>query len=191
MTTGIYIPPGDRRYDVIDSATKLEMGLNDPETRALYFEELWRWFNEESGDEHIAALLHERDISKFSPSSGQRITIAHKLVVSSGFSGDDWLTDALETFEDSRLVRMDLLWKAVEATCGGEMTRKEFNSKVIHGMDRAGYVRLANTARADGRWDFKNGQGMKAASTVYYLKDKVGPADIKGLWHLVEGKDVF
>lgn len=191
MTTGIYIPPGDRRYDVIDSATKLEMGLADAETRALYFEELWRWFNEESGDEHIAALLHERDISKFSPSSGQRITIAHKLVVSAGFSGDDWLTDALDTFEDARLVRMDLLWKAVEATCGGEMSRKEFNSKVIHGMDRAGYVRLTNTAMTDGRWDFKDSRGMRVKSTVYYLKDRVSQSDIKGLWHLVDGKDVF
>lgn len=191
MTTGIYIPPGDRRYDVIDSATKLEMGLADPETRALYFEELWRWFNEDGGDEHIAALLHERDISKFSPSSGQRITIAHKLVVSSGFSGDDWLSDALDTFEDARLVRADLLWKAVEATSGGEMSRKEFNVKLVHSMDRAGYLRLSNLTRADGRWDFKNKSGVKSKTAVYYQKDILPASNIKDLWHLIEGKDLF
>ena len=45
LHSGIYIPEDDRRYDVIDSATKAEMGLTSDGAALEYFEKLWDWFH--------------------------------------------------------------------------------------------------------------------------------------------------
>lgn len=190
LATGIYIPPDDRRYDVINAATRGEMGLADIEKRALYFEGLWSWFNEEHGAEHVAAFLHERKLEKFSAASGQRITVAHKFAVSIGFHSDEWLADALDQIEEKRLIRGDVLWKMVEATSNGEMSRKEFNVKLSHAIDRAGYARFNCDERKDGRWDFKDEKGARLAVTLYIQKD-VDPRIAKELMPALKAQSVF
>lgn len=191
MMTGIYIPPDDRRYDVIEAATRAEMGLQDIETRALYFQELWRWFEQDQGAEHVAAFLQERDVTRFSPSSGQRITVAHRMVVTAGFSGDEWLQDALDALKDRRIFRVDQLWKCVEVVTSGEMNRKEFNIKIGHALERAGYGRYINHASKDGRWAFVRADRSKFQAAVYVQKDDMPQSKIRELWHLVQETEVF
>lgn len=190
LATGIYIPAEERRFDVIDSATKIEMGILDPEKRAMYFNDLWRWFEEEYGAQHVAAFLHERDISKFSAATGQRITVAHKMVVATGFAGDDWLYDALDAMEEKRMVRADTLWAAVETSSNGEMTRKEYNLKINHAIDRAGYERLPSN-RADGRHEFKK-EGVRKTTAVYVKKNTLTAAEVAAMMvKLQEDKEAF
>lgn len=190
LATGIYIPPDDRRYDIINAATRGEMGLGDIEKRALYFEELWRWFNEEHGAEHVAAFLHERDISRFSASNGQRITVAHRFAVSTGYASDEWLSDALELIEEKRVIRADVLWKMVESSSSGEMSRKEFNAKLGHAIERAGYTRLNSDDRKDGRWPFDDEKGARVVVGLYIQKD-VDPAIVKDLMPMLKKQSVF
>jgi hypothetical protein len=83
LASGIYIPADDRRYDVIESARLTDMGLDDVAERREYFSDLWDWFLT-GGANHVAAYLHERDISQFSASNGQRKTEAHNSVVQIG-----------------------------------------------------------------------------------------------------------
>lgn len=167
MVSGLYIPADDRRYDVIACATRSEMGLDDPEERSKYFEELWAWYVQEGGASHVAAFLQGRDISHFRPNTGQRQTKAHREVVLAGMSGDEWCIDALEAMEWPDVIRLDHMWKAVEATNDEPMTRKEFNQRIQHSLPRLGYSKLICHTTNDGRWRIKNESGRTTRTTVY------------------------
>lgn len=148
LSNGIFIPEGDRRYDVIDCASKREMGMTEEELK-LHFEELWEWFELGRGAENIAAYLTQRDISKFSANSGQRKTEAHKTVVAQGFSGDYWLTDIIDELGSPIALRLD--WIMDRAIAKG-MKEHEVRAKISHALDRSEYSKLRNKDSADGRW---------------------------------------
>jgi len=147
LAEGIYIPPDDRRYDVIQCATLKEMGLGDDKKRRDYFSDLWQWFLK-GGMAHVAAYLQERDIRKFSASNGQRKTDAHKTIVAGGMGGDQWLDDIIDELGEPIAIRSD--WLITRATEGGE---KEANIRRKLGptMGRLGYTMLRSNHK-DGRW---------------------------------------
>lgn len=147
LMSGIFIPEGDRRYDVIDSATKEEMGIETHEAYENYIQGLWRWFKQ-GGIAHVAAFLHERDISAFCPNTGQRKTQAHKDVVSMGFKVDEWLIDAIGQLGEAEfLVGKDIIAKAVE----GGSKKQDVQKMLTMAMLRNGYTCLRSPAK-DGRW---------------------------------------
>ena len=145
---GIYIPQGDRRYDVIEAATRNEMGFATDDDMRNYFAGLWPWFNE-GGGAHVAAFLRERDISKFSPNNGQRKTEAHKTVVASGLSTDEWLNDILEQFGWPDAVRSDSI---IAAAVNNEMKDSDARKMLSKAITRAGYIWKRNPDTSDGRW---------------------------------------
>lgn len=177
LSSGIYIPEGDRRYDVISAATVKEMceklHLKDEFELKSHFSDLWAWFFD-GGRNHIAAYLHERDISKFSAGAGQRKTEAHKTVVAVGKQTDSWLIDALDAIEEvhgqSDVVRGD--WVVHMATKDGENKPKEINAKMSAAMQRAGYSVYKNQASSDGRFKF----GKK--KTMVYRRTETGEVDL-------------
>ncbi len=148
LTGGIYIPPDDRRYDVIDTATMEELDLVDEVKRREYFETLWEWFLA-GGMTHIAAYLHERDLSKFSASNGQRRTEAHKSVVAVGLTSDQWLIDIISDLGDPEVLRAD--WIITRAVSNGER-EMDVRRKIGSSIGRAGYFFLRNGGSKDGRW---------------------------------------
>ena len=156
LLSGIFIPQDVRRYDVIECATKIEMGLEDDATRRTYFETLWAWFHAD-GARHVAAYLHARDLTGFSASNGQRKTNAHQMVIQNSMSGDEWFTDALEAEGNPDLFRGDVLM--LRAVCHGE-DAAEVRGKLPHAAERAGFKRYQSTAK-DGRW--LNGDKKKCA----------------------------
>jgi len=173
METGIYLPADDRRYDVIQSATKAEMGLTTVDERAAYFNRLWGWFNNEDGARHVAALLHQRDIRGFNPSTGQRITEAHRRIVAAGMTGDEPVSDALAALGEPALFRLDALFTALSAT-HPEMSQQDFARRAPHALERHGYVKLLNPAAVkDGRWSAKDSNGIRRQFNVYYRADKI------------------
>lgn len=147
LANGIYIPEDDRRYDVIECATMAEMGLTGEAERRTYFSDLWSWFYE-GGAAHVAAYLHERDISGFSPNNGQRKTDAHKTVVAGGMSTDGWVDDILDELGYPQAVRSDLL--ITKALSTGEK-EGDVKRKISNSMGRLGYA-LHRGERKDGRW---------------------------------------
>ena len=60
LTGGIYLPDDDRRHYVAWSS------LTNADFEEGYWSRLWQWYEEE-GYRHVAAFLHEYDISKFNP----------------------------------------------------------------------------------------------------------------------------
>lgn len=189
LGSGIYIPADDRRYDVIETATLEEMGLEDPIVKQTYFEELWCWYLYQGGDTHIAAFLAERDLSKWSPSNGQRKTAAHKTVVTAGMATDEWLVDIIDILQDMEnesgrgslvAVRGDVI--AEKAMAVGEKIG-DVKRKLGPAIGRLGFQVYRNPDRADGRWTFGSRR------TTVYVASKVPsgfkPTDCESL------KEVF
>ncbi|HEY6020011.1 MAG TPA: DUF5906 domain-containing protein, partial [Candidatus Paceibacterota bacterium] len=158
LASGIYIPPDDRRYDVIEAATMQEMDLTQEDTRRAYFSDLWQWFLA-GGSSHVAAYLHERDLSGFSASNGQRKTDAHKVVVAGGMTADYWLDDILEELGRPEFVRED--WIITKAVANGEK-EQDVRKKVQNVMSRLGYTPYKNPAKSNGRWFVGN-----KSTTIY------------------------
>lgn len=148
LASGIYIPPDDRRYDVIEAATMDEMGLRDENKRREYFSELWDWFLS-GGSAHVAAYLHERDLSNFSASNGQRKTDAHRTVVAGGMVGDNWLDDIIDDLGEPVGIRSD--WIVAKAVAAGEK-EGDIKRKIGNAIGRLNYVLFKNPSAKDGRW---------------------------------------
>ena len=149
LATGIYIPPGDRRYDVLQSATKEEMGIADKFSQVKYFDELYKWFNS-GGKAHVAAYLRSLDLSRFSPNTGgQRKSEAYLKTVSHGMESDAWLTDAMEEIGNPDFVRADWILDAAEAA--GE-NKAQVRAKLSAAMGRSGMELVPNPKTADHRW---------------------------------------
>jgi Bifunctional DNA primase/polymerase, N-terminal/Family of unknown function (DUF5906) len=185
LASGIYIPADDRRYDVIQSATKAEMNIECVEKRREYFTRLWTWFTDEDGARHVAAYLAERDITKFSPSNGQRRTSAHTVVVGGGLSSDQWLDDILDNLGYPDGVRSD--WIINAALQGGNEKENEVKRKLNASIGRLGYVLFHCDASRDGRWKI----GDKKCSV--YVKPSVNRAEYNPLVELASnsGGGVF
>ena len=181
IASGIYIPPGDRRYDVIETATFVEMGLTDQTVRRTYFEELYEWFLK-GGDQHVAAFLHERDLSRFSPDHGQRKTAAHQEVVAANLEADSWLNDILSELGDPLWIRADVIFK--RAVNGGER-EGDVRRKLAPSMERADYVKHRNPKRPDGRWYPERNAGV----TIYRKLDAT-PLSVEQFTALVKGGEV-
>jgi hypothetical protein len=162
LTTGIFIPEDDRRYDVIDAATLHEMGLEHEGARRTYFEKLWNWFLT-GGDAHMAAYLGSLDISQWSP-SGQRKTAAHRSVVSEGRQGDMWLVDIIEWLGEPEVIRAD--WILNRAVANGEKFH-DVARKLSHAIGRVDYQKYRNPANKDDRWVFYDAEKKKRGYIIY------------------------
>lgn len=176
LSTGLYIPDDDRRYDVIDCATRREMGIVTLNDRRDYFDKLWGWYEEENGAASIYAALLERDISKFSASTGQRSTAAHKELIQVGMVHDQWCIDAIDLLKRDDLIRADALWAATQQV-DPEMARKKFNGSAQHSLRRLGYHRLINPNIRDGRWRLPAEGNTTQRVQVYYNPDKITAAE--------------
>lgn len=156
LANGIYIPEGDRRYDVIASATAAEMGLVDEETKRAYFGELWDWFLE-GGSHHVAAYLATRDIEGWSPNTGQRKTEAHRTVVKSGMATDHWLVDAMDEIAAALGVDLDSIncirgdWVVQCAERKGELKPGEIRGRLTNSLRRYGFSLFTDPTTKDGR----------------------------------------
>jgi len=181
LASGIYIPPGDRRYDVIETATFAEMGLEDEGKRRDYFEALYDWFLK-GGDRHVAAFLHERDLSGFSPDHGQRKTAAHHMVVAANLEADSWLLDILSELGEPPVVRAD--WIVQKALVCGDK-EEAVVKKLGPAMERADYMKYRNPVRGDGRWYPEHKRGV-----TLYVKVGSPPPTVEELKALLGKKPV-
>lgn len=152
LLASIFIPPDDRRYDVIACATLEEMGIQDERIRCDYFQKLWAWFYAEEGARHVLAFLREWDLEKFSAALGQRRTAAHQEIVRTGMVVDEWAADAVDLCRNQDMISGSVMCRlAVQA---GERL-ENVKARLGHAMLRLGYQVYANPNSRDGRWKIK------------------------------------
>jgi hypothetical protein len=179
LLSSIFIPEDDRRYDVIECATRDEMDLANPRKRQDYFSELWEWFLTKEGARHVAAFLHERNLSGFSAASGQRKTAAHQTVVRCGMVGDEWVADIIEYFKNQDLVSGRVILRRAYQ---GDYTTTGLKGKLPHAMQRLGYVVFPNPATKDGRWKLTDRNGGDDGWHTIYRKRSYGLENAKDGW---------
>ena len=153
LDDGVYIPTDDRRFDVIECATLLEMGLGKRESpeHKEYFKKLRGWFGDDPDVSpaagHIAAFLHERDLSEFNPYF-PRTTAAKTRVIMSGHN-DEWLGDILDQLDWPTGVRGDFIFR--KAVAAGEK-ETDVRRKLLHTIRRLGYVLFPNPNNEKRTW---------------------------------------
>ncbi len=100
----------------------------------------------------MAALLHRRDISKFSPNNGQRKTYAHQSVVSSSFTSDHEFLDALHEMGEPDMLRSDAIMAVLMRNGSGHA--KDYGGRLSPALMRQKYFIHRNPLRADSRWKY-------------------------------------
>jgi hypothetical protein len=185
LVGGIYIPPADRRYDVIEAATLAELDatikampdargdeVDRPTRRFDYFMELWNWFYNEGGANHVAAFLNERNITGFTPNNPQRYTEAYKKIAALGMHDDEWLDDIILDMGSPVVLRAD---EILARAANENMKEMDVRRRLAPTLERLGYGLWRNPDRRDGRWSLEN-NGKKVS--IYILFDRPETCDL-------------
>lgn len=147
-TDGIHLEPDDRRHFVCWS--DLAMSDIDP----AYFPDLYQWLDN-GGYGHVAAYLHDLDISQFNPKAPPPKTDAFWAIVDAGRNPDDaQMCDAIERLGSPlALTIADVVRSArdIGANDFVEYLSASKNArKLSFRFEGAGYVRVANADAKDG-----------------------------------------
>jgi hypothetical protein len=149
---GMYLPSDDRRHYIAWSHRTKE------EFTAGYFNRLWTWFLHEGGNEHVAAYLAQRDLSKFNPNAPPRQTAAFFDIVDAGRSPEDAeLADVLDELNRPEICTLPMLAASKTAASLEWLIDRRHRRSIPHRMERCGYVTCRNPNAADGLW-FINGR---------------------------------
>ncbi|MBT8402095.1 MAG: hypothetical protein KJO98_16585 [Rhodothermia bacterium] len=153
-TGGIYLPANDRRHFVAWSESVPK------DFDESYWLHLWDWYKRE-GFEHVAACLHEYNLSGFDPKAPPPKTQAFWEIVDSNRAPEDAeLADALDTIaseagrdELPAVVTLTMLSKASTSSDFSEWLKDRRNRRQIpHRFETAGYVPVRNRDAQDGLW---------------------------------------
>jgi hypothetical protein len=158
----IYIPPGDRRFYV--AWTEYDGRANFSKT---YWTELWNWYRNEGGFEHVAAYLRTLDISDFDPKAPPPETEAHQDIVDSYRAAEsDELADALDALErPAAVITTQLVAHDVRLAW---MIDHKNGRRVPYRMEANGYA-ACRAEKNNGRWII-NGKRH-----VVYVKAELNP----------------
>lgn len=145
-TDGLYLPADDRRHFVAWSPCTCDDFTRD------YWSALYAWYAD-GGDQHVAAYLHEFDLSDFHPKAPPPKTPAFWDVVDANRAPEDAeLADVLDALESPVAVTLaDLASRATPSLADWLRDRKNAR-QVPHRMEAVGYVSVRNDATKDGLW---------------------------------------
>jgi hypothetical protein len=146
-TDGIFLPADDRRHYVARSSKKKEDFADN------YWDIIWNWYHA-GGFEHVAAYLHDLDISDFNPKAPPPKTPAFWSIVNVNRAPEDAeLADLLDTLGNPPVVTLAQLEAAATGRAAEWIMDHRNHRAVPHRMDRCGYICVNNPdAESDGRW---------------------------------------
>ena len=96
----IAVSEEDRRYDVMECATKQAMGIEDLDARKNYFDALYKWY-ENGGKEKLYAFLLHVDLSDFK-ATVPRLTEAKKVLQQNTMEYLNWIQDVIDVIGDNQ-----------------------------------------------------------------------------------------
>ena len=147
-TDGIHLEPDDRRHFVCWS------DLEAADLGPAYFQQLYAWL-EDGGYGHVAAYLHQCDVSQFDPKSPPRKTTAFWAIVDAGRNPDDaQMRDIVEHLRNPlALTIADAITAAREVQAhdfADYLGDRKNARKLSFRFEGAGYVRVTNDDAKDG-----------------------------------------
>jgi hypothetical protein len=138
----IHLPSEDRRWFVIWSEA-------EPMPREIG-ESFWDWLTKEGGREAVAAWLHDRDVSAFSPGARPMMTEAKAIMIESGLSGaESYMVEMMRACvgEFSKGV-VGAPWHALcDRLAGGAPAGlKLVQGALLHAFKEAGWIDMGRLA---------------------------------------------
>jgi hypothetical protein len=147
-TSGIYLPPDDRRHFVVWSP------LSKEDFSEGYWRRLWGWYAS-GGIGHVVAHLRALDLSGFDPKAPPPKTEAWHAVVAAGSSTEEGeLADAIERAGSPIALTLRTVIANAEprSALADELQDHRQARTVVHRMGRVGYIAVRNPGQKDGRW---------------------------------------
>jgi hypothetical protein len=147
-TDGIYLPPVNRRHDVIWS------NLTNKDFDEDYWTKMYAWYDK-GGAGHVAAYLATLDISAFDPKAPPPKTEAFWAIVNANRAPEEGeLQDALDGLGNPDAFTLLDIQGAAEY--GGDLYKlledKRNRRTLPHRFESVGYVPVNNKAATSGLW---------------------------------------
>jgi hypothetical protein len=172
---GPFLPPEDRRHFVAWS----------PRTPQEFPQTFWPWLKTPGNDEHVAAYLATRDLSKFDPFAPPPKTDAWHAIVSANQEpqdaelldvldqmGENWIFDAVPSRPDAVTVAQIKLHPHCPLGLHDFFNDVKNRRAIPHRLERAGYVAVPNrNGPADRLWR------VNGVRQVIYARAEMGQAE--------------
>ncbi|WP_160153952.1 primase-helicase family protein [Microbulbifer sp. ALW1] len=150
-TNGLYLPADDRRHYVAWSETHRD------NFSTAYWDEMWRWLDEQGGKQAVAAYLNNLNLSQFDHKAPPPHTAAFTAMMEAGVSADNEdLQEVLEALDKPKAVTKEQLISQAEKSQLPELASflrdRQAGRKLAVELDEAGYSRCNNPNAASHRW---------------------------------------
>lgn len=147
-TDGIYLPPNDRRHFVAWSESQKETFDDE------YWNELWSWYRNDGGFNHIAAYLASLDLSTFDPKAPPPKTSAFWDIVNANRAPEDAELGAIiEELNFPNAITIDMVInKTGEGSFRDWLTDRKNRRAIPHRFEQCDYTAVRNDDAKDGFW---------------------------------------
>jgi hypothetical protein len=171
---GLYLPPDDRRHDVMWSEL---VAADFPDG---YWTKLWSWYST-GGYEHVAAYLMARDISKFDPAAPPPKGPAFWAMVDASAAPEDGefadlldcITHDLVDMGDGRwpdAVTLSQVRRYADDAMKTWIDDRRNRRSIPHRFEKCGYVPVRNETRKEGNWIVLNKRQVIYAKSELSIK---------------------
>lgn len=170
-TTGIFLPPDDRRHYVAWSDRCKE---EFPDEKWLT---LWAWY-EGGGFGHVAAYLAQRDISNFNPKAPPPKTNAFWEIVNANRSPESAeMNTLIDGLNEPPALTLDMLIDKADdmdmLLFAAWLTDRKNRRQIPHRLEEAGYSAVANSSNKDGQWKIKGKNRIVYAKANLSEKERI------------------
>lgn len=197
----IAVSEEDRRYDVMECATKQAMGIEDLDARKNYFDALYKWY-ENGGKEKLYAFLLHVDLSDFK-ATVPRLTEAKKVLQQNTMEYLNWIQDVIDVIGDNqnelgiKIFRADTFIALAKEMCDNlpQWSGPEKNkipTMFRNNISRFKYQTLKGGNKADGRVTIGHGKkttvygkGYKESNFAVDKKDLLSPEQVPDIVSLL------
>jgi hypothetical protein len=163
---GIFLPADDRRHFVAWS------NLTEKDFPEGYWYRIWAWYRG-AGSNHVAAYLHDLDISKFDPKAPPPKTAAWwDIVAASRTPEDAELADALDRTGNPVVTTIAEVTSNASPEFATFLSDRKNSRKLPHRFEACGYIPLRNSDAKDGLWKIGGRRQVVYASAERSAKDQ-------------------
>ena len=163
---GIYLPADDRRHYVAWST------LTKDDFTDHYWTDLWGWYEQGRGAEHVAAFLLDYDLSAFNSKAPPPKTPAfHDIVDANRAPEDAELADAFDMLGNPDATTLGDVAAVATKDFGDWLTDRRNFRQIPHRMESVGYAPVRNDAAKDGKWK------IAGRRQVIYVKQELPARD--------------
>jgi hypothetical protein len=169
-TDGIYLPADDRRHYVAWS------NFTKEDFTQGYWNQIWSWY-EDDGFEHVAAYLHELDISDFDPKAPPPKTPAFWDIVNAGRAPEDAeLMDVIDKLGNPDALTINQLMGAATGDVMDWLMERKNRRIIPHRLEDCEYISVQNPDNKRGLWILKGERQVIYAKAGLTLAERIKAA---------------